>query len=327
MSKAASRPVKAPRAAAKPLRTRLRMRQLDLLAALSRAPTLSAAAREANLSQPAASKLLATLSADLGVPLFERAGRTLRPTAAGTALLRRAATLMGELNRVQSELEAIGAGLAGSVSVGAGVGSCYALVPRALDRLMSAAPDIAVTLREGTIEELLGGLRDGRFDLLVGRLDVARGDRSLTVEALYDPPMTVVCGPRHPLARVGKLGWNDVAGSAWILPEAGTPMRNGVETLFARMKQRPARAMIESSSIQTNVGLLSSRPLLWVLSADIAGYFATLGALRVLPLPPLPGPSPLVIAHLPDRSLSPAAQRVISCLKAAARDLRAGRKS
>ena len=68
----------------------MRLRQLELLAALARAPTLSAAARAVNLSQPAASKLLNRLAADLGVALFERAGRTLRPTAAGQALLRRA---------------------------------------------------------------------------------------------------------------------------------------------------------------------------------------------------------------------------------------------
>jgi 2-dehydropantoate 2-reductase len=50
------------------------MRQLELLAALDHAPTLSAAAREVSLSQPAASKLLNTLAADLGIALFERAG-------------------------------------------------------------------------------------------------------------------------------------------------------------------------------------------------------------------------------------------------------------
>lgn len=92
------------------LRRRVRLRQLELLAALARAPTLSAAARAVNLSQPAASKLLNRLAADLGVALFERAGRTLRPTAAGQALLRRAAALIGDLDRAQDELGAIGRG-------------------------------------------------------------------------------------------------------------------------------------------------------------------------------------------------------------------------
>lgn len=311
--------------AANTLRKRLRMRQLELLAALDRAPTLSAAAREAHLSQPAASKLLNTLAADLGLALFERAGRTLRPTAAGRALLRRASTLIGDLDRAQGELEAIEAGLVGSISVGAGVGSCYALVPRALEHLLESAPNISVRVREGTISELIGGLRGGRFDLIVGRLDIGGPDPTLAIEELYNPAMNVVCGPHHPLARTSTLSWSDVIEQEWILPEAGTPMRGGVEALFARVRRRPSRTLIESSSIQTNVGLMGQRDLLWVLSADIAGYFAKLGAVRILPLPRLPGPSPLVLVYLQDRGLSPASLRLVDGLKQAARDLRSAK--
>lgn len=319
-------PAKARRAATRSLRNRLRMRQLELLAALDHAPTLSAAAREVNLSQPAASKLLNTLAADLGVALFERAGRSLRPTAAGRALLRRAASFVGDLDRAQGELDAIEAGLIGSISVGAGVGSCYALVPRALEHLLDSAPNISVRVREGTIDELLSGLRGGRFDLIVGRLDVSGAERGFAVEELYDPPTNIVCGPHHPLARASKPTWSDVVAGDWILPESGTPMRNGVEALFRRLRQRPKRALIESSSIQTNVALMAERDLLWMLSSDIAGYFAKLGALRILPLPRLPGPSPLVLVHPRDRGLAPAAQRLVDCFKRAARDLRGLKK-
>ncbi|HWM83822.1 MAG TPA: LysR family transcriptional regulator [Pseudolabrys sp.] len=313
---------KSARPRSRSLRRRIRLRQLELLAALDHAPTLSAAAREANLSQPAASKLLATLASDLGIELFERAGRTLRPTASGRALLRRAAAWVGDLDRAQDELEAVADGLIGSASLGAGVGSCYALVPRALDHLLRDAPEIAVTVREGTVEELIGGLRSGHFDLVVGRLDVGSLDRALLVEDLYDPPMTVVCGPQHPLAQAGQLAWADVMASEWIFPESGTPMRGGLEALFRRVRRRPRRSVVESSSVQTNVALLSRRDMLWVLSADIAGYFADLGVLRVLPLPRLAGPSPLVLAHLRERSLSPAAQRLAASFRQATRELR-----
>ncbi|MGN6461241.1 MAG: LysR family transcriptional regulator [Pseudolabrys sp.] len=306
------------------LRRRVRLRQLELLAALAQEPTLSAAARAVNLSQPAASKLLNRLAADLGVPLFERAGRTLRPTAAGQALLRRAAALIGDLERAQDELGAIGEGLVGSARLGAGVGSCYVLVPHALIDLLEAAPDISVTVREGTIGELLGGLRAGHFDLVVGRLDAPLTDRTLAVEELYDPPMRVVCGPQHPLARRHDVRWSDVADAEWVLPEEGTPMRRGVDVLFRRLHRPPRRALIESSSIQTNVALLSQRDMLWVLSADIADYFARLGALHVLPLPRLQGPSPLVLAYLRDRSLSPAAARLRDSFKRATARMQVG---
>jgi len=69
------------------LRNRLRMSQIELLAAMERSPTLSAAARDVNLTQPAGSRLLNTLATDLGIPLFELEGRSLKATAAGHALV------------------------------------------------------------------------------------------------------------------------------------------------------------------------------------------------------------------------------------------------
>ena len=124
--------MKSPRKRKTRLLSRLRPSQLELLAAMERTETLSAAAREVNLTQPAASRLLRTLASDLNISLFERVGRTLKPTAAGRTLVRRAAGLIADIDRTQQELEAIDGGLIGAASIGAGVSSCYVIVPRAL---------------------------------------------------------------------------------------------------------------------------------------------------------------------------------------------------
>jgi DNA-binding transcriptional LysR family regulator len=112
----------------KRLISRLRLSQLELLAAMDRAETLSAAAREVNLTQPAASRLLRELASDLNVVLFERIGRALQPTAAGRALIGKAVAVIADLDRTQQEIEAIDDGLIGTVSIGAGVSSCYVIV-------------------------------------------------------------------------------------------------------------------------------------------------------------------------------------------------------
>ena len=305
----------------KRFRRKIRLTQLELLAALEGAPTLSAAARAVNVSQPAASRLLHLLAQDLKIELFERAGRTLRPTSAGVALVARAAGVVADLDRIQSELEAIDKGLVGTALMGAGVASCYVLIPKAVNLLLKAAPQITVTLREGPMEELTAKLREGRIDLLVGRLDHSRGNRDLISEEIYDPAMMIVCGPEHNLGRKRKPEWAEILRQQWILPETGTPMRAGVEAMFRLQRGRPNECMVESSSIQFNIGLLNSHDLLWVLSEDIARYFEKLGMLRILALPPMKGPAPFVIAYLQERRLSPAAQRLIECLRQAAHQL------
>ena len=306
---------------AQTLRRRVRLRQLELLAALEHAQTLSAAARETRLSQPAASKLLASLSDDLAIALFEKSGRSLRPTAAGRALIRHAANLVGHLDRAQADIEAIESGLSGVVAVGAGIGACYVLMPRALSLLLDQAPDIVVTMREGAMEEHFAMLHDGRLDLVVGRVEPALVDREFLLDDLYDPPIHIVAGAQHPLAQAGPVTWAKLAEQEWILPQEGTPMRAALERIFRRVKKRPARCMVESSSIQTNVSLMNSRDMLWLLSDDIAVYFEQLGLLRRLAVEVSRTAAALSVMRVRGRSLSPAAERLMSCLQMAAREI------
>lgn len=303
----------------KALRSRLRMAQIELLAAMQRSPTLSAAARDLNLTQPAASRLVNSLAADLGMALFERKGRTLQPTMAGQVLMRKAAGFVAELDRTQGELEAIDEGLVGAVSVGAGIASSYVLLPRAITLLVKAAPRIAVTVREGPMEDLVARVRDGRIDLLVGRFETESPFPDLVIEKLNNQSIKFVCGVQHPLARRRNVTRRDLLQEGWILPESGTPMRTAVETFFRKSGMRPRSSVIDSSAIQTNVALLNSLGLIWVLSEDVSEYFAGLGALHVLDVPALAAPGPFVVGYPNHRRLSPSAQRLKECLFEAAR--------
>jgi DNA-binding transcriptional LysR family regulator len=311
--------MKTPRKQKTRLSSRLRPSQLELLAAMERTQTLSAAAREVNLTQPAASRLLRTLASDLNIELFERVGRTLKPTTAGRTLVRRAAALIADIDRTEQELEAIDGGLIGTASIGAGVSSCYVIVPRALTLLLAEAPRITVSVREGPMDELITKLHTGQIDIMVGRFSSSIHNSDVTAQELYRPAVRAVCGPGHPLARKRAISWNDLIEQPWILPENGTAMRSAAEALFRKQRRRPERCLVESSSIQTNVALMHDSDLIWMLSADVAEYFRNLGALRILNVPELAAPGAFVMAHLRGRSLSPAAQRLAACLVKASR--------
>ena len=237
--------MKSSRIQRKHLISRLRLSQLELLAAMDRTETLSAAAREVNLTQPAASRLLRELSSDLHVVLFDRIGRVLRPTAAGRALIRKAVGLIADLDRTQQEIEAIDSGLIGTVSIGAGVSSCYVIVPAALKLLMDESSQIAVSVHEGPMDGLLARLRAGQIDLLIGRFSRDQDMSDIKAQDLYRPNVVAVSGVRHPLVSRRSLQWDDLYDHPWILPEAGTAMRSAVEAHFRKQKRRPIRALVE----------------------------------------------------------------------------------
>lgn len=303
------------------LRRTFRLAQLELLAAMDHAQTLTAAARAAGVAQPAASRLLRELEERTGIELFEKFGRALRPTRSGQVMLQRAARLVADLDRLEEELEAVDKGLVGMVSLGAGVAPCFVLVPRALGDLAQASAKISVKLREGGMDELTEKLRAGQIDLMVGRIEYSSHYKDIELEALYDPPMRIVCGSNHPLSRKRSVSLEEAIRGNWVLPEEGTAMRRGIESLFRTENVWPTECLVKSSSIQANVALLNAGEVVWVLSADIAAYFEKTNQLKILPVPPLKGPGPVLLANLKTRTTSSQVKRLQECLRTAAKNL------
>lgn len=302
------------------LRT-VRWAQLELLAAMDHAQTLTAAATAAGVAQPAASRLLRELEERTGIEFFEKFGRTLRPTRSGQLVLQRASRLVADLNRLEEELEALDKGLMGTVTLGAGVAPCFVLVPRALGALAQGSSKISVKLREGGMDELTEKLRAGKIDLLVGRFEFSSHYNDIEMEALYDPPMKIVCGCNHPLSRKRNVSLDEAIRGNWILPEEGTSMRRGIESLFRAKNIWPIECLVESSSIQANIALLNASEVIWVLSADIAAYFEKTNQLKILPVSPLKGPGPILLANLKTRTTSHPVKRLQECLRNAAKNL------
>ena len=98
------------------LRARLKTRQLMLLIAIGDEGNIHRAAEILNMSQPAASKLLKDLEDVLGVSLFERLPRGMRPTWYGETMIRYARIALASLAQAGSELDALKTGRFGEVS-------------------------------------------------------------------------------------------------------------------------------------------------------------------------------------------------------------------
>src|ERR1044072_9798173 len=113
------------------LRARLKTRQLMLLIAIGDEGNIHRAAEILNMSQPAASKLLKDLEDVLGISLFERLPRGMRPTWYGETMIRHARIALSSLTQAGSELEALKTGGFGEVSVGAVTGPAVSLVRQA----------------------------------------------------------------------------------------------------------------------------------------------------------------------------------------------------
>jgi DNA-binding transcriptional LysR family regulator len=108
--------------------------------------SLMGAARKLGAQQPTLSRHVAELEAQLGVPLFERTGRGLTPTAAALAIAEAARQMHGGAATLQRALAQRTAASSGTVRITTSHVAASYLLPAAIARLQAAEPGIAVEL-------------------------------------------------------------------------------------------------------------------------------------------------------------------------------------
>jgi DNA-binding transcriptional LysR family regulator len=169
------------------------------------------AAAELRISQQAVSKRIATLEGELGVRLFTRTGRGAVLTIDGQAFLAHARELCRVAERAADSVRPGGRPLRVDV-VGRRLGPA-----RLLREFHRVHPDIeldVVTLVDG--RAALTALRDGAIDAAVRA--VAELPAGLAAERVYDEPIQLLTGPRHPLGAARALTPADLAGHPIWMP-------------------------------------------------------------------------------------------------------------
>src|SRR5712691_4976502 len=203
----------------------MELRQLRVLQAVGETGSFSAAADRLAYTQPAVSKIVATLERQLGTTLVDRGIRPLRLTEAGSALARRAGAAFEQIAAAELEVEAIANLSAGSLRVGTFSSAGAAMVVDALRAFRKSHPDVDVSITEiGMPSALTRSLRRGDLDLGVSFDYPEIGDTfgdDLDLEHLLDDPFDVVVPRGHSLEREETIRFADLGGENWLLGDFG----------------------------------------------------------------------------------------------------------
>lgn len=264
------------------LMNRLRMRQVELLLAIDEFGTLSGAAGQLGLTQPAATKMLHELEAALGQQLFERAGRGLRRNAAGERVTGFFRSIRGSVEALNQELEAVRLGAAGKLAVGSIMAASPGRLTQALVQLKAEFPLLSMEIAVDTSDRLLAQLREGVLDLVIGRKAALPGV-PCRFTAIEDEPLAVIAGPQHPLAGRRSVSFQALVAHPWILQPHGSPMRDVIEREFRHHHADLPRGLIETGSILTTMNLVRSSPMLGVIPLAVARGHAEHGFVAALP--------------------------------------------
>src|SRR5690606_17543830 len=242
------------------------------------------AAESLNMSRPAASKRLRALEDLIGVQLFERLPRGMRATWYGESLIRHARIALASLGEAGAEIEALRAGHAGNVSVGAIAGPAMTLLPPVLAALHREHPELRVSASLEGSDVLLEQLAQNRIDLMIGRLFPRHDKRNLHYEAISEEEVCAICRPGHPMLADGTPSLADLAALPWVLPPEGSVLRHRFELMFQNAGLEVPRRVIATAALVLVPRLLEDGDHLAVVPVDVARHYARHGAVRILPV-------------------------------------------
>lgn len=296
------------------IRARLKTRQLLLLVALAEEGNIHRAAQVLSMTQPAASKLLKDLEDVLGVPLFERLPRGMRPTWYGETMIRHARMALASLNQAHDELAALKTGHYGQVGVGAITAPGLSVLPGAVALAKQEHPNLRITLDIETSPVLLDRLEAGRLDIVLGRLFEQHDKANLRYQPLTEEPVCAVTRPGHPLMGVSGLTLRDVHGAGWIVPPAGSVLRHRFDLMFQQEGLTPPINTVETSALLFITRMLQQSDMVAVLATEVAQYYASHGIVSILPMEIPCHMDAFGLITRTDRLLSPAAQVMMKAI-------------
>ena len=284
--------------------SKLRPRDMELVLAVHAHKSITAAALELGLTQPAASRALRDIEQLLRVHLFDR-DRTqgMSVTGAGEIVLVRARALLADYRAMTAELDAYRAGTGSHLRLGIIPLVSGPLIERLIAELTGERHRMSVTVTEGSTTALVDELRLQNLDAVIGRCSTGPLPAGLTQEALLRQEGCLLAHARNPLSRSAKIRLADLGQFSWLLPPEGTPTRAAINAAFAKAMLAAPVAKVEASSTKIiHLTIRANQRMLGIVPSDAGHDIERLGGVRRLPFPvPLDLPPVGVISALRHR--------------------------
>lgn len=239
--------------------------QLRALVQVAESGSIRAAARALGLSQPAVTKAIRDLEADVDAALVHRSSSGITLTECGRQLTLRARLAHEQLAMARQDIQVLQGSKRAQVAVAVTPVVFMGALPQVLRAFRHEMPGAEVRLHEGLMPLALPQLREGHVHFAVAALMEQFVDADLDFEPICPLEMMVACRPGHPLAAA--TGWDDIAQGEWIVHQAAGSHHT---VLFDRLRREgrpvPGRT-VEVTSFGVAWGLLTRSDLLLTLPA------------------------------------------------------------
>lgn len=263
------------------------------------------AAEALHVSQPALSIQIQRLEEELGAPLFQRVGRTVRLTEAGSLFLDHARRALREVEAGQQAIQDLNGLLRGSLRIGVTYAFSAKLLPKVLAQFVQLYPAIHVIVTEATTRDVEEGLIHGEFDL--GMVFQSPNRDDFQVLKLFKEELYVIVSTRNTLAKAPFLRIRDLEKVQLALPSTGFSTRQLIDQCFAAAHIRP-HVVLETNDIDALVAVVRLGAAASLVSRRVVAHLKDVAA---IPLKEKGLQRTAALVWPQDQDLIPAAVRFI----------------
>ncbi|SBT18838.1 HTH-type transcriptional regulator GltC [Marinomonas gallaica] len=261
------------------------------------------------ITQPAVSKRIAALESNLNVKLFDRIGRQIHLTEAGTRLLPKAKRLANDLNDIKRSMTLQMDDVSGELNIATSHHIGLHRLPKTLKRFQLEYPQAEIKIEFTQSEDAHRQIIKGEAEIGIITLS-SHSENMLNAIPIWSDPLQCVVSLDHPLAQLDDVDVIELSKYPCVLPHENTFTRQIAEKVFAVNNVRP-QVKMNTNNLDT-LAMLVSIGWGWSLIPSTVVN----DQLAVVNLPALNVERKLGVIHHKQRTLSRAASAFIELLQA-----------
>ncbi len=279
-------------------------RQLRVFSEVARQLSFAKAARALHLTPPAVTMQVRELEGHVGMPLFDRSGRSVTLTTAGEYMLVYTRKMLATLKDAEDTAARLLKLEVGTLTIGM-VSTAKYFLPHLLAQFRREHEGIEIRLAVGNREQLVRMLHANEVDIaIMGRPPKELATRA---EPFAAHPHVFVAPVGHPLTQAGPLTPEALRGQGFILREEGSGTRAALEKFLLQARVEP-RVTMEMASNETIKQAVIAGMGLSFLSLHTLGLELDNQLIALLPIEGAPVVRAWNVVHTLAKLLSPAAE-------------------
>ena len=209
---------------------RLNVKQVEAFYRVFIAGSVTGAANQLHVSQPAVSRLVADLELAVGLTLFERKNRRLFPTPEGRMLFDEIEKTFVGLEKIASRAEEIRSFRSGSIRIAAMPALSFSILPAVIKEFTLACPGIHISHNLSSSESVFDWLGSHQMDIGIAALPAHK--TVAQIELLPCPPCYCILPAGSALAQSEVITPQDLADVPFISLMASSMLRRRIDAVF-----------------------------------------------------------------------------------------------